>query len=227
MNNKRSKKDNFSPRQNPLNKKKHSHWIAILIIVVVLAVLVFGFAIRKISNRLESAQPQSQSSSQLTSEEIQQIKQRRAFVKQVAEPSIRVYQNDFHVLPSIVIAQAILESDWGNSKLYQVAKNPFGIKGEYQGQSVSYDTAEYVNGKKITVAAKFRKYPSLEAAIKDHDKSIKTHFIKDDNVTSYVEAANLLQKNVYATDPKYAEKLIKVIKVYNLSRYDIQALNKN
>ncbi|MBW1604880.1 glucosaminidase domain-containing protein [Lactobacillus sp. Sy-1] len=215
------------PTSKETKKKGHGHWIAILIIIVVLAVLAFGFTIRKISNRLENSQQQSQSSTSLTSEEIQQIKQRRAFVKQVANSSIKVYQNDFHVLPSIVIAQAILESDWGNSKLYQVAKNPFGIKGTYNGQSVSYDTTEYVNGKKVTVVGQFRKYPNLEAAIKDHDKSIKTHFIKEDNVTSYVKAANLLQKNVYATDPQYANKLIKVIKQYNLSRYDLQALNNN
>ncbi|MHA8138528.1 glycoside hydrolase family 73 protein [Lactobacillaceae bacterium Scapto_B20] len=230
MNNNKHSKNEFDPRTNPLKqkKKKHGHWLAILIIIVVIAALVFGFVIRKISNHLAEAPQQSQSSSSsLTSEEIQQIKQRRAFVKQVADASIKVYQSDYHVLPSIVVAQAILESEWGNSKLYQVGKNPFGIKGEYKGQSVSYDTAEYVNGKKITVVAKFRKYPDLKAAIADHDKTIKLNFIKESNVTSYVEAANLLQKNGYATDPSYAKKLIHVIKKYNLSRYDIQALNNN
>ncbi|UQS87139.1 glucosaminidase domain-containing protein [Nicoliella spurrieriana] len=207
--------------------KRHGQLIAILIVIVILAVLVFGFAIRKISTRLENSQQSSQSSSSLTSEQIQQIKQRRAFVNQVAASSIKVYQNDYHVLPSIVTAQAILESDWGNSKLYKVANNPFGIKGSYKGQSISYDTTEYENGKNITVVAKFRKYPNLEAAIKDHDESIKTHFIKQTNVTSYVKAANLLQKNVYATDPQYASKLISVIEEYNLERFDLQALNNN
>ncbi|MHA8110573.1 glycoside hydrolase family 73 protein [Lactobacillaceae bacterium Melli_B4] len=229
-NNNKHTQNEFKPRTNPLKdkkQKKHSHWLAILIIIVVLAALVFGFVVRKISNHLAEAPQQSQSSSSLTSEEIQQIKQRRAFVKDVADSAIKVYQTDYHVLPSIVVAQAILESEWGNSKLYQVANNPFGIKGEYNGQSVSYDTAEYVNGKRITVVAKFRKYPDLKAAIADHDKAIKAHFIKEPNVTSYVDAANLLQKNVYATDPDYAKKLIHVIKKYNLSRYDIQALNNN
>ncbi|MEJ1300404.1 glucosaminidase domain-containing protein [Latilactobacillus sakei] len=46
-----------------------------------------------------------------------------------------VYQKKHQVLPSIIIAQAIIESDWGRSDLATKANNLFGVKGQYQGQA--------------------------------------------------------------------------------------------
>lgn len=129
------------------------------------------------------------------------------------------------VLPSIVIAQAILESSFGSSQLYVQAHNPFGIKGSYQGQSQQFLTTEYLNGKQIQETANFKKYPTMIAALKDHNQLLSQQFIKQPNVQSYQKAAKLLQVNGYATDPKYAQKLIKVILTYKLSDYDLAAIN--
>ena len=50
--------------------------------------------------------------------------------------------------PSIMIAQAILESNWGTSQLANAPYyNLFGIQGSYQGKSVIFPTHEYINGK--------------------------------------------------------------------------------
>lgn len=143
----------------------------------------------------------------------------RKFIKKMAAPAVRVYQQNGQVLPSIVIAQAILESSWGTSALFQQANNPFGVKGSYQGQSKSFPTSEYVNGKKIQIHANFRDYPSLTAAILDHDALLKANYFKK-TVTDYQTAAKLLQENGYATDPDYAKKLDNVIATYNLNQYD-------
>lgn len=216
------KKKNELVRNSP--KKHHGVLITIVIVIIVL-VLGAAYGIRKMHNQ-QVVQTQETTLQNAQKEQQRQLQeQHQRFISKIAQPAIKTYRGSYHVLPSIVIAQAILESDWGNSKLYQNANNPFGIKGSYKGQSISYDTNEYVKGKKITVSAQFRKYPDLLAAIKDHDATIKQHFIKQDNVTSYITAANLLQKNVYATDPKYAKSLISVIKQYKLSKYDLQALN--
>ncbi|WP_429971515.1 glycoside hydrolase family 73 protein [Fructilactobacillus sp. Tb1] len=153
------------------------------------------------------------------------LKQHNKFIKQVATPSVALYKENKQVLPSIVIAQAILESDWGKSKLYTNAYNPFGIKGTYQGQSISYDTGEYINGKNVTQVGQFRKYPSLQAAIEDHNQALYKEFIHKTGMTSYKEQAKLLQKNTYATDPNYAKKIIKVIETHKLAKYDKQAMN--
>ncbi len=53
---------------------------------------------------------------------------RKLFIKQVA-PEAQAMQNRYHVLASITIAQAILESDWGSSQLASQYHNLFGIKG--------------------------------------------------------------------------------------------------
>ena len=140
------------------------------------------------------------------------------------------------MLPSIVIAQAIQESNWGQSKLYQKAYNIFGVKGRYKGQSISYYTDEYVSKdtkvakgvkvvmegdkKKISIPSTFRKYPSVYAAVENHSTVVALNFIKKKNVTSYEEQAAMLQKNGYATDPNYAKSLIALIKQYDLSKYD-------
>ncbi len=143
----------------------------------------------------------------------------KKFIAKMAKPAVRVYRQNGQVLPSIVIAQAILESSWGTSGLFQQANNPFGVKGSYEGKSKSFWTNEYVNGKKISVRANFRDYPDLTSAILDHDALLKRSYFKQ-TVTDYKTAAKLLQNNGYATDPSYAKKLTNLIATYNLNDYD-------
>lgn len=187
------------------------------IFVIVLLVLGGGMLMRgKIKTVMQSTRvEQTGSSDQNDGETAAQKK----FIKKMAAPAVRVYRQNGQVLPSIVIAQAILESSWGTSDLFLQANNPFGVKGSYQGQSKSFLTSEYVNGKKIQVRANFRDYPSLTAAILDHDALLKQSYFKQ-TVTDYKTAAKLLQTNGYATDPKYAAKLDNVIATYNLNQYD-------
>lgn len=166
-------------------------------------------------------------------------KHRHEFAETIAKPAIQVWNKEHVVLPSIVIAQAIQESNWGQSKLYQKAYNIFGVKGTYNGKSISYYTDEYVSKdtkvakgvkvvmegdkKKISVPATFRKYPSVYAAVENHSTVVALNFIKKKNVKSYEEQATMLQKNGYATDPNYAKSLIALIKQYDLAKYDQQA----
>ena len=72
------------------------------------------------------------------------------------------------ILASLTAAQAFIESNRGNSGLTVKANNLFGMKGTYQGQSVTMKTKEFSGGKYIVVDAAFRKYPSWEASIADH-----------------------------------------------------------
>ena len=63
----------------------------------------------------------------------------------------------FGVLPSVTAAQAILESAWGQSALATQGHNLFGIKGSYNGQSITMRTAEYGNGGYYYINDAFRK----------------------------------------------------------------------
>lgn len=188
--------------------------------------LVVGGAFYVRSSRVARTQAQQQVTKPTTiTQEDKTVQAHDAFIEKVSKPAITLYQDNHQVLPSIVIAQAVLESSWGDSDLYRNANNPFGIKGNYRGKSVSYNTEEVYSGKRVTIKANFRKYPSLLAALNDHNQLLSTTFIKKDNILSYRTMAKLLQQNGYATDPSYAKKLIQIIRKYKLSQYDLTAIN--
>ncbi|UQS83228.1 glycoside hydrolase family 73 protein [Bombilactobacillus thymidiniphilus] len=155
-----------------------------------------------------------------------QYNQKNEFIKQIA-PAAMKYGNQYGVFPSITIAQAILESDWGKSQLAADYHNLFGVKSDGGDQYVSLQTKEYVNGDWQTVSAQFQIYNSFDASIADHDKllaygtSWNTHQYKHVLASSnYVEAAQNLQVDGYATDPDYTDKIISLIEKYNLYQYD-------
>lgn len=131
------------------------------------------------------------------------------------------------VLPSVTVAQAIIESNWGRSGLASAPyNNLFGIKagGYWGGRQVVMPTGEYLNGRYVTVNAAFRAYDSQEASFRDH-----TNFLLQNsryaangviNAPSYQAMATGLQRAGYATDPSYAATLISVVQRYNLNALD-------
>ena len=138
------------------------------------------------------------------------------------------------VLPSITAAQAILESGWGSSELAKAPNNNlFGIKDseDWNGESVTVLTQEYVNGGNITVNAAFRKYASWNDSVVDHAKFFtstewrKNNYRKVVNETDYRIAAQELKNAGYATDPGYAGKLISLIEAYKLYEWDEMSNN--
>lgn len=136
-------------------------------------------------------------------------------------------QEKHRVLPSISIAQAILESDWGTSELAVENNNLYGVKGSNPANTVVMQTKEFVNGEWIEIEAPFRKYETWQESMNDHaalfvngtdwNANQYADVLSADN---YKEAASALQNNGYATDPTYAEKLITLIEEYRLYQYD-------
>lgn len=150
------------------------------------------------------------------------------FINTVAPGAISGW-NKYGILPSVSIAQGILESGWGKSQLATTGNNLFGIKGVYQGQSVWMPTQEYVNNSWITVTAQFRKYPSWAASIEDHGLFLASNprYSNLWGVTDYQKVTSLLQSDGYATAPTYASTLNSIISQYNLTQYDQQAFNSS
>lgn len=143
------------------------------------------------------------------------------FIEMLRVPALESYERT-GVLPSITIAQAILESSWGRSALSQDALNFFGIKGTYQDASVYVTTQEYTkDGTWITIKDTFKKYPSITESLIDHGNLLLSeHYQGVVNQSDYKAMAHALSHSGYATDPDYAEKLIDLIKVYQLHRLD-------
>ncbi|MBM7868900.1 hypothetical protein JOC70_000369 [Clostridium pascui] len=135
------------------------------------------------------------------------------------------------VLASITIAQAILESNWGNSTLAKESKNLFGIKaiGEWRGAKKSYATYEYYNGKKTLINDFFRVYNSIAESIEDHALFLVNNSRYKQygffSAKDYIGQANALQEAGYATAPTYAQSLINLIKQHGLDKYDVVKAN--
>ncbi len=133
---------------------------------------------------------------------------------------IAVRQMNLYGIPaSIIMAQACLESNNGNSELARNANNHFGIKGHngWNGRVYLHDDE--------TKNEKFRAYKTVEESFKDHSEFLKSGkryaFLFSYDRTDYVSWAHGLKQAGYATNPKYAQLLIKVIEDNGLHRLDL------
>lgn len=119
---------------------------------------------------------------------------------------------------SITLAQGILESGDGNSPLAMYANNHFGIKchSGWKGESMRIDDDEKNEC--------FRKYANAYESFRDHSKFLTTRGRYESlfklKITDYKGWAKGLKKAGYATNPKYAHLLIKIIEQNDLSQYD-------
>lgn len=135
-------------------------------------------------------------------------------------------QNKTGIPASITLAQLIKESSGrypgGLSGLAYNDKNLFGVKGSGSAGSAYYPTKEFVNGQYVTINAAFRKYNSFADAFNDRASFLSGNryqkaFKDAKSVNDYAQG---LQNAGYATDPNYANGLMKVIDQYNLHQYD-------
>ena len=150
------------------------------------------------------------------------------FIEEIKDEAIKNYK-EYKILPSITIAQAILESSWGESDLAQIYNNLFGIKADssWKGEYVTLETFEFYDTK---IEDKFRVYSNKNQSIKDHAK-----FLVDNQrykkygvfeAKTYIEQANALQNAGYSTaednsgQKRYAKDLIELIRQYNLQLID-------
>jgi Mannosyl-glycoprotein endo-beta-N-acetylglucosaminidase len=128
---------------------------------------------------------------------------------------------------SVTVAQAILESDWGRSRLTRQGNNLFGIKalGGVAGPAgvVTLATWEHLGGGDVVVQAPFRAYYTLEQSIDDHGRFFTSNKRYAGALAVAGDArafAQAVQDAGYATDPGYASKLIGLMDRYNLYRFD-------
>lgn len=143
------------------------------------------------------------------------------FIQSVASGAISGW-NKYGVLPSVTVAQAILESGWGTSGLATQAHNLFGIKGSYNGHSVVMRTREVYNGRNVYINDSFRAYANNSQSVEDHGRFLAVNsryrnLLYDRDAAS---VARKLRADGYATDPNYANALINLVRTYNLTQLD-------
>lgn len=122
----------------------------------------------------------------------------------------------------VTVAQAALESAWGRSQLSRQAHNYFGIKAHGGLPSVEFPTHEFEGGRLVRVAARFARYESLEACFAGRDRLIARLSVYADAraVAGNPEAFIRALARHWATDPKYADKLLAIYRAHGLDALD-------
>lgn len=141
-----------------------------------------------------------------------------AFVSRLNEPAQKAALSS-GVPAELILAQAALETDWGRRQITTPngadSHNLFGIKAgsQWQGATTQVMTTEYAEGEAQKQVERFRVYPTDEAAFNDYARLIRTRpgYAAVRNATDAPQAAIALQQGGYATDPRYAQKLISVM----------------
>lgn len=134
--------------------------------------------------------------------------------REVAVEEMRLYR----IPASITLAQGLLESGAGKSELARKSNNHFGIKcgSSWSGPSVRHDDDARNEC--------FRAYRHAKESYRDHSKFLSTSTRYASlfrlQVTDYKGWARGLKKAGYATDPRYADRLINIIELYGLDKYD-------
>lgn len=165
-------------------------------------------AVLAVAGALFSAAVSAQTSSRLTTAE---------YVSRYKHIAVE-HQQRYGIPASITLAQGILESDSGNGRLAVEANNHFGIKckRDWTGMTISHD--DDARGEC------FRKYYSVEDSFTDHAEYLDSQPRYDSlfrySETDYEHWARGLKAAGYATDPAYADKLIRIIEENKLFLYD-------
>jgi hypothetical protein len=146
---------------------------------------------------------------------------------QAAGEAARLGQTETGVPASVTVAQAILESSWGQSALALDANNYFGIKAmgsEGTAGVVWMPTSEYDDsGQLYQTMSAFRAYNSLTDSLEDHDvllESLARYAPAMQAAHDPKQFAALIAQEGYSTDPAYADKLVQLMDSYNLYQFD-------
>lgn len=126
---------------------------------------------------------------------------------------------------SVVIAQAICESGWGQSTIMMKANAIFGIKAtsDWKGKVYNANTQECYDGVSYTnITACFRAYDSLAESIADYFDLITKleRYRKATVAETPLECITAIKNGGYATSPTYIDTIMSIINSNNLTQYD-------
>ena len=150
---------------------------------------------------------------------------RLRFVLDIAN-YVRKYAPQYGIkVYSPIIAQAIHESGWGESRLAAQYHNYFGMKcgTKWTGRSVNMKTQEeYSAGSLSTISANFRAYDSMEEGVKGYFEFIQLpRYANLKGVTSPRQYLQNIKDDGYATGSQYVNNTMNLVNLYNLTQFDV------
>lgn len=143
-------------------------------------------------------------------------------------PIAKQHASELGIEPKALIAQAAVETGWGQYMIHKPdgenAHNLFGIKADnrWQGERATVSTLEYKGDLPEKQKAQFRAYDSLNESVQDYVSFIKQNprYIPAINQAGDSQAYfKALQSSGYATDPKYADKVLSVLRSATLQEF--------
>ena len=150
--------------------------------------------------------------------------QAKEFINKIAPIIVADGKKRGYKVFSTVIAQAIVESASGTSSLGYKYHNYFGMKcgSSWRGSSVNLRTKEeYKVGVLTNIRDNFRVYESMEAGVAGYYDFISTkRYANLKTATDYVQYAERLKADGYATSSSYVNTLCSVVRKYNLTKFD-------
>lgn len=149
---------------------------------------------------------------------------KQKFVDDIAK-HVQKYASSYGIsVHSPIIAQAILESGWGKSRLAADYHNYFGMKcgTKWTGPSVNMTTQEeYTAGTLATIKDNFRVYDNMENGVKGYFEFIQlSRYENLKGITDPQKYIETIKNDGYATSSTYVDSLMQIIKLYNLTSYD-------
>lgn len=156
-------------------------------------------------------------------------KQQDEFIAQIG-PLAQAAAAKYGICASVCIAQAILESAWGASRLTREGHNYFGIKAARSGDpAVEMPTEEVIRGKRVKMTARFRKFTSRLACFDFYGRWISTskHYVLAMGAADAPEVfvARLWQGG-YSTSPTYPVDVMRIVTQFDLKRFDLPRKKK-
>lgn len=151
-------------------------------------------------------------------------KQKESFIRKVAKAVQKLAPEYGIKVASPIIAQCIIESGWGESRLAKEYNNYFGIKAgtAWKGKSVDMETQEeFEPGTMTSVTDAFRAYDTMEDGIRGYFELIQLpRYANLKGVTDPGTYAQRIRQDGYATDSRYVDTIMAVIQENGLEKYD-------
>lgn len=144
------------------------------------------------------------------------------FIEMIGKYAVELCNGYDIVVVSPIIAQACLETGYGNSSLSN-SNNFFGMKAgkAWNGKKVAKLTYEYIERKKVPEYSYFRAYDTPKEGVQGYFDFINTkRYSNLKGIINPEEYLELIIKDGYATDPSYVFKCLSIIKKNNLTEYD-------
>lgn len=177
-----------------------------------------GFKAPIEAESLKTEQPKTQPKTDSKPFKAALFEKAQDFIEQLM-PLAKKAASKLNLDPRVLVAQAALETGWGKFIMHDQEGNPgfnlFGIKANnnWQGKAIHIDTLEVENQQFKKVSAAFRQYQNFEQSFEDFINFIQSNprYHKAVEVAEDThQFVNQLQDSGYATDPKYAQKILRI-----------------